>query len=114
MHCWATSGLLAAWEPASAMEAGQLLAAGKLFNNEKEAGFSAEGAEADEQEDTSEGAAEWATAEPEPEEFLRYVDWDRFEAEQGVEAAEQGVEAAEQGVEAAGQGVEADGQGVAA
>ena len=77
-----------------------LLAAGKLFTNEKEAGFSAEGAKADEQEDTSEGAAEWATAEPEAEEFLQYVDWDRFEAKQGVEAAEQGVEAAGQGVAA--------------
>ena len=31
---------------------------------------------------------------------LQYVDWDRFEAEQGVEAAEQGVEAAGQGVAA--------------
>ena len=64
-------------------------------------------AEADEQEDTAEGAAEWTTAEPEPEEFLQYVDWDRFEAEQGVEAAGQGVEAAEQGVGAAEQGVAA-------
>ena len=77
------------------MEAGQLLAAGKLFTNDKEAGFSTEGAEADEQEDTAEGAAEWATAEPEAEEFLQYVDWDRFEAEQGEQAveAEQGVAA---------------------
>jgi hypothetical protein len=114
VHCWGVSGLLAAWEPASAMEAGQLLALGKLFTNDKEAGFSTEGAEADEQEDTAEGAAEWTMAEPEPEEFLQYVDWDRFEAEQGVEAAGQGVEAAGQGVEAAGQGVEAAEQGVGA
>ena len=48
------------------------------------------GAEADEPEDTAEGAAEWATAEPEEdEEYMQYVDWDRFEAEQG-EAVEQG------------------------
>ena len=38
---------------------------------------------------------------------IQYVDWDRFEAEQGVEAAGQGVEAAEQGVGAAEQGVAA-------
>ena len=38
-----------------------------------------------------EGAAEWATAEPEEDEYMQYFDWDRFEAEQGdEEAAEQG------------------------
>ena len=36
-------------------------------------------------------AAEWATAEPEEDEYMQYFDWDRFEAEQGdEEAAEQG------------------------
>ena len=40
---------------------------------------------------TAEGAAEWATAEPEEDEYMQYFDWDRFEAEQGdEEAAEQG------------------------
>ena len=65
VHCW--EKLLAAWEPASAMEAGQLLAAGTLFKDAREAGLEAPtaGAEADEPEDTAEGAAEWATAEPE-------------------------------------------------
>ena len=64
--------LLAAREPASAMEAGQLLAAGKLFMDSREAGLEAPtaGAEADEPEDTAEGAAEWATAEPEEDEYL--------------------------------------------
>ena len=39
----------------------------------------------------TEGAAEWATAEPEEDEYMQYFDWDRFEAEQGdEEAAEQG------------------------
>ena len=34
---------------------------------------------------------EWATAEPEEDEYLQYIDWDRFEAQQGdEEAAEQG------------------------
>ena len=48
------------------------------------------GAEAVEPDDTAEGAAEWATAEPEEDdEYMQYVDWDRFEAEQG-EAVEQG------------------------
>ena len=93
VHCW--EKLLAAWEPASAMEAGQLLAAGTLFKDAREAGLEAPtaGAEADEPEDTAEGAAEWATAEPEEdEEYMQYVDWDRFEAEQGdkAEAVEQG------------------------
>ena len=38
MHCW--EKLLAAWEPAaSAMEAGQLLAAGTLFKDAREAGL---------------------------------------------------------------------------
>ena len=63
MHCWRV--LLAAWEPASAVEAGQTLAAGKLFKDTSEAGFGAEGAEADEPDNTPEGGAEWATAEPE-------------------------------------------------
>ena len=46
-------------------------------------------------------AAEWATAEPEEDEYMQYFDWDRFEAEQGdEEAAEQGGAAAgEQGGE---------------
>ena len=78
------------------MEAGQLLAAGTLFKDAREAGLEAPtaGAEADEPEDTAEGAAEWATAEPEEDEYLQYFDWDRFEAEQGdeAEAAEQGGE----------------------
>jgi hypothetical protein len=48
VHCW--EKLLAAWEPASAMEAGQLLAAGTLFNHTREAGLEAPtaGAEAEE------------------------------------------------------------------
>ena len=79
-----------------AMEAGQLLAAGTLFKDTREAGLEAPtaGAEADEPADTAEGAAEWATAEPEEDEYLQYFDWDRFEAEQGdeAEAAEQGGE----------------------
>ena len=90
VHCW--EKLLAAWEPASAMEAGQLLAAGTLFKDAREAGLEAPtaGAEAVEPDDTAEGAAEWATAEPEEDdEYMQYVDWDRFEAEQG-EAVEQG------------------------
>ena len=33
--------------------------------------------------DTAEGAAEWATAEPEEDEYMQYFDWDRFEAQQG-------------------------------
>ena len=37
VHCW--EKLLAAWEPASAMEAGQLLAAGTLFKDAREAGL---------------------------------------------------------------------------
>ena len=94
VHCW--EKLLAAWEPASAMEAGQLLAAGTLFKDTREAGLEAPtaGAEADEPADTAEGAAEWATAEPEEEEYMQYFDWDRSEAEQGdeAEAAEQGGE----------------------
>ena len=76
--------LLAAREPASAMEAGQLLAAGKLFMDSREAGLEAPtaGAEADEPDDTlrrPEGTAEWATTEPEEDEYLQYFDWDRFE-----------------------------------
>ena len=43
--------------------------------------------EADEPADTAEGAAEWATAEPEEDEYMQYFDWDRFDAEQGDEAA---------------------------
>ena len=43
---------------------------------------------------SAEGAAEWATAEPEEDEYMHYFDWDRFilDAEQGdkAEAAEQG------------------------
>ena len=72
VHCW--EKLLAAWEPASAMEAGQLLAAGTLFNDTREAGLEAPtaGAEADEPADTAEGAAEWATAEPEEDEYMQY------------------------------------------
>ena len=64
VRCW--EKLLAAWEPASAMEAGQLLAAGKLFMDPREAGLEAPtaGAEAEEPDDTAEGAAEWATNEP--------------------------------------------------
>ena len=54
MHCWRV--LLAAWEPASAVEAGQTLAAGKLFKDTSEAGFGAEGAEADEPDNTAERA----------------------------------------------------------
>jgi hypothetical protein len=93
VHCW--ERLLAAWEPASAIEAGQLLAAGTLFKDTREASLEAPtaGAETDEPEDAAEGAAEWATAEPEEdEEYMQYVDWDRFEAEQGdkTEAVEQG------------------------
>ena len=84
MHCWGKSGLLAAWDPASAIEAGKLLASGKLFTNEKEAGVATEGEEPDEKEDTAEGAAEWATTEAEPEEYLQYVDWERWDNEQGV------------------------------
>jgi hypothetical protein len=94
VRCW--EKLLAAWEPASAMEAGQLLAAGKLFMDPREAGLEAPtaGAEAEEPDDTAEGAAEWATNEPEEDEHLQYFNWDRFEAEQGdeAEAAEQGGE----------------------
>ena len=90
VHCW--EKLLAAWELASAMEAGQLLAAGTLFKDAREAGLEAPtaGAEADEPDDTAEGA----TTEPEEDEYLQYFDWDRFEAEQGdeAEAAEQGGE----------------------
>ena len=86
VKCWEKSSLLTAWEPASAMEAGRLLAAGKLFSNEKEAGAATEGAEPDEQAGTAEDAAEWATAEPEPEEYMQHVDWDKFEAEQDVTA----------------------------
>ena len=71
VHCWAASGLLAAWEPASAMEAGRLLARGLLFTDEREAGAATEGAEPDEQEQTSTGAAQWATAEPEEEEYMQ-------------------------------------------
>ena len=41
VHCW--EKLLAAWEPASAMEAGQLLAAGTLFKDAREAGLEARG-----------------------------------------------------------------------
>ena len=61
---------------------------------EGEAGFEA-GFEADEPADTAEGAAEWATAEPEEDDYMQYFDWDRYDAE----AAEQGdeAEAAEQG-----------------
>ena len=81
VHCW--EKLLAAWEPASAMEAGlrlyyplagQLLAAGTLFNDTREAGLEAPTAvaEADEPADTAEGAAEWATAEPEEDEYMQY------------------------------------------
>ena len=86
------------------MEAGQLLNAGKLFKDKSEAGFEAPtegeagfeaGFEADEPADTAEGAAEWATAEPEEDDYMQYFDWDRYDAE----AAEQGdeAEAAEQG-----------------
>ena len=63
-----------------------------LFKDAREAGLEAPtaGAEAVEPDDTAEGAAEWATAEPEEDdEYMQYVDWDRFEAEQG-EAVEQG------------------------
>ena len=37
VHCW--EKLHAAWEPASVMEAGQLLAAGTLFKDAREAGL---------------------------------------------------------------------------
>ena len=97
VHCW--KKLLAAWEPASAVEAGQLLTAGTLFKDKSEAGFEAPtegeagfeaGFEADEPADTAEGAAEWATAEPEEDDYMQYFDfdWDRYDAE----AAEQGGE----------------------
>ena len=79
----------------AAAERGQL----KLFKDTSEAGFEAptEG-EADEPADTAEGAAEWATAEPEEDDYMDYFDWDRFDAEQGDEA-----EAAEQGGAAGGE-----------
>ena len=35
----------------------------------------------DREEGTSEGAADWATDEPDPEEYMHYIDWDRFDAE---------------------------------
>ena len=38
-------------------------------------------AQPDEQEQTSTGAAEWATAEPQEEEYMQWVEWDRFDAE---------------------------------
>ena len=49
-----------------------------------------------------EGAAEWATAEPEEDEYMQYFDWDRYDAEgDEAEAAEQGGAAGgEQGGEA--------------
>ena len=81
VRCWERSGLLAAWEPASAMEAGQLLARGLLYTDLAEAGAATEGAQPDEQEQTSTGAAEWATAEPQEEEYMQWVEWDRFDAE---------------------------------
>ena len=87
VHCWEKSGLLAAWEPASALEAGELMARSVLFTNTTEAGTGTEGAELDEEESTAEGAADWATAEPEPgaePEYMQYVDWERWDAEQGV------------------------------
>ena len=98
--CW--KKLLAAWEPASAMESGQLLTAGKLFKDTSEAGFEAPtegeaGFEADEPDDTAEGAAEWATAEPEEDDYMQYFNWDHFEAGQGDE------EAVEQGAAASGE-----------
>ena len=58
-----------------------------LFTNTTEAGTGTEGAEPDEEESTAEGAADWATAEPEPgaePEYMQYVDWERWDAEQGV------------------------------
>ena len=92
------------------MEAGQLLNAGKLFKDTSEAGFEAPegeagfeaGFEADEPADTAEGAAEWATAEPEEDDYMQYFDWDRYDAEgDEAEAAEQGGAAGgEQGGEA--------------
>ena len=49
-----------------------------------------------------EGAAEWATAEPEEDDYMQYFDWDRYDAEgDEAEAAEQGGAAGgEQGGEA--------------
>ena len=44
-----------------------LQASGLLYTNQAEAGAATEGAEPDEQEQTSTGAAEWSTAEPEEE-----------------------------------------------
>ena len=90
----------------------QLLNAGKLyFKDTSEAGFEAPtegeagfeaGFEADEPADTAEGAAEWATAEPEEDDYMQYFDWDRYDAEgDEAEAAEQGGAAGgEQGGEA--------------
>ena len=62
------------------MEAGRLLTRGVLFTDEREAGATTEGATPDREEGTSEGAADWATAEPDPEEYMHYIDWDRFDA----------------------------------
>ena len=75
VHCW--EKLLAAWEPASVMEAGQLLAAGTLFKDAREAGLEAPtaGAEAVEPDGTAEGAAEWATAEPEEDDEYMCSTW---------------------------------------
>ena len=52
-----------------------LQASGLLYTNQAEAGAATEGAEPDEQEQTSTGAAEWATAEPEEERWARSARW---------------------------------------
>ena len=51
------------------------MARGELFTNSMEAGAATEGAEPDPEQDTAEGASEWATAEPEVEECMQWVDW---------------------------------------
>ena len=47
-----------------------------------------------------EGAAEWATAEPEEDDYMQYFDWDRYEL---YDAEGDEAEAAEQGGAAGGE-----------
>ena len=91
--------LLAAREPASAMEAGHSCwrRASSSWIRARRASRRRRRARRRMSRTTlrrPEGTAEWATTEPEEDEYLQYFDWDRFEAEQGdeAEAAEQGGE----------------------
>ena len=102
VHCW--EKLLAAWEPASAMEAWQVLAAGTLFKDAREAGLEAPTAGAERRMSRKTPRRALPSGPPPSQRktksscSMQYVDWDRFEAEKGdkAEAVEQG--GGEQGV----------------